>query len=131
MRSPTLCLLPALLVAFAVASCTETRGSGYSDVSGSGQAGPGHTDDQGGVLHYTGKTDPLTNCTPCHGADLQGADGPACLSCHDNDDHTANRDGVKHRSGSSSACTPCHGPSNTGGLAPACSSCHGGGDDDD
>jgi len=85
---------------------------------------PGHTENNGGVWHRPGKEDPLTNCVSCHGADLTGGEGPSCYNCHNNDDHTINRGGHMHKSGSSSTCTTCHGPNNTGGLGPACSECH-------
>jgi len=136
MRVATQSFVPiVLVVAFiGLAACTTPQGSGNDqDVSGTAdvQGAPGHTDNQGGVLHKTGKNDPLANCVGCHGATLQGDLGPACTSCHDNADHTASRDGVRHRSGSSSTCEACHGPDNTGGIGPACTSCHGAGGDDD
>ena len=85
---------------------------------------PGHTDNQSGVWHRPGKEDPLTNCVACHGSDLRGGTGPSCYSCHNANDHSNNRNGVMHRSGTTASCNPCHGPSNTGGLGPACSTCH-------
>lgn len=41
-----------------------------------------HTVDKAGVLHREGLEDPLVNCVECHGADLRGARGPDCHSCH-------------------------------------------------
>ena len=100
--------------------------SASSDVAtGDVQGAPGHTDNQAGVLHAPGKADPLQNCVGCHGAKLKGDAGPSCYSCHDSGDHTVNREGTKHRSGSESSCTACHGPGNKGGLGRACSACHG------
>jgi len=83
-----------------------------------------HTDDQDGTLHAQGKEDPLANCVTCHGVDLGGDSGPTCYGCHDNEDHTSTRDGVRHLRGDSSSCATCHGPDNSGGLGPACSECH-------
>ena len=83
-----------------------------------------HTQNNGGVWHMPGHTNPLANCVSCHGADLTGGDGPSCYSCHNADDHTINRGGTMHRGGGSSTCNTCHGPSNSGGLGPACSECH-------
>jgi DnaJ-class molecular chaperone len=85
---------------------------------------PGHTEDRGGVMHKPGATDPKTNCVACHGADLKGGSGPSCYNCHNSNDHTINRLGTMHRSGTTSSCNTCHGPGNTGGLGPACSTCH-------
>lgn len=88
-------------------------------------SGPaGHTESNGGVMHKPGKADALSNCTGCHGDTLQGGMGPSCYTCHNNNDHTKNKDGFKHMSGSSSTCSACHGPNNSGGLGPACSTCH-------
>jgi mono/diheme cytochrome c family protein len=44
----------------------------------------GHTTVQGGVPHAPGLTDPIPNCSACHGATLQGgaAGQPSCFSCH-------------------------------------------------
>lgn len=101
---------------------TETALDGDSDSS----VPASHTDNQNGVMHNVGKTDPLKNCTGCHGAALKGGSGPSCYTCHNNDDHTSLRGGeqVPHKSGGSSTCNVCHGPSNKGGLGPACSTCH-------
>ena len=49
---------------------------------GGSNAPAGHTVDMDGVMHHTGLEDPMTNCTPCHGASLQGDKGPSCTSCH-------------------------------------------------
>ena len=93
-----------------------------------GDAGGGlpnsHSEDNGGAMHKPGKTDPLTNCVACHGADLTGGVGQSCYNCHNNDDHTIDRFGNMHKSGADSTCNACHGPNNTGGLGPACSQCH-------
>jgi hypothetical protein len=96
---------------------------GSAGTAGSGPAG--HTESMSGVMHQPGKEDPLANCTACHGADLTGgADAPSCYDCHNSQDHTIDRNGVKHRTGQGSSCNACHGPSNGGGLGPACSTCH-------
>lgn len=67
---PRLLALSALVVA--LAAC----GGSVSD------APAGHTVDKDGVMHHTGLEDPMTNCTGCHGASLQGDQGPSCTSCH-------------------------------------------------
>lgn len=41
-----------------------------------------HTVNQHGVMHRSGLTSPMTQCVACHGANLQGDDGPSCTSCH-------------------------------------------------
>lgn len=42
-----------------------------------------HTVNKNGVMHKSGLTDPLTNCTECHGSDLKGGSvGVSCYSCH-------------------------------------------------
>ena len=95
-----------------------------------GTAPAGHTDSQKGVMHHTGKDDPLANCVSCHGAKLKGGTGPSCYTCHNSKDHTVSHGGVMHGPGSTTTCKNCHGPaaagakSSTGGLGPACSQCH-------
>lgn len=93
-----------------------------------GGAPASHTEDNGGVMHLPGKEDPKVNCVACHGANLTGGTGPSCYGCHTTADHTVNRGGHLHRSGSQSTCVPCHGPfsSTTGALAKGCNSagCH-------
>jgi len=44
-----------------------------------------HTVNLGGTLHASGYCQPYTNCTPCHGPQLQGGRNgePSCNSCHD------------------------------------------------
>ncbi len=83
----------------------------------------GHTENLDGTWHKPGKEDPLSNCTACHGANLDGGVG-SCYACHNSSDHNKNRSGVKHQDGSSSSCSTCHGPNNGGGLGPACNECH-------
>ncbi len=41
-----------------------------------------HTLDRHGVLHRPGLKDPTANCVACHGASLQGDEGPSCTKCH-------------------------------------------------
>ena len=89
-----------------------------------GSGGTSHDQDQNGVLHASGKEDPLKNCASCHGSDLKGGSGPSCLQCHSSADHNLAHGGVLHRAGNDSSCTTCHGPNNTGGLGPACTQCH-------
>lgn len=59
--------------------------AGCSDSSTAPSDAPeGHTVVKSGVAHAPGLTNPVTNCTQCHGADLRGgAEGqPSCFSCH-------------------------------------------------
>ena len=95
----------------------------FAACSDDDEAPSSHTVDLGGVMHHDGYTDPLANCTGCHGATLHGGSGPSCYSCHNTSDHTVNRSGVMHNQNVD--CDQCHGPDNDGGLGPACSSCHG------
>lgn len=42
-----------------------------------------HTISQEGVLHKNGLSDPLKNCTSCHGTDLKGGSARvSCYECH-------------------------------------------------
>jgi hypothetical protein len=97
-------------------------GSLLATACGGGSAA--HDQDVQGVMHASGKEDPLRSCTRCHGSDLRGGDGPSCYGCHSSADHDVSRGGVMHRSGVMTDCTPCHGPDNSGGLGPACTTCH-------
>lgn len=106
------------------AGAGEGGAAGAAGAAGNGP--PNHTESVGGVMHMTGKSDPLKNCVSCHGPALKGLAGPSCYDCHDNKDHTKNKEGVPHKAGGSSSCSSCHGPQNKGGLGPACSKCHGG-----
>jgi hypothetical protein len=43
-----------------------------------------HSIDFNGVWHMPGYEDPGTNCTPCHGDNLEGgSSGVGCYECHD------------------------------------------------
>jgi cytochrome c553 len=42
-----------------------------------------HTVSQDGAMHKSGFDQPLSNCTNCHGADLQGGNVEvSCFECH-------------------------------------------------
>ena len=42
-----------------------------------------HTLSKNGARHKPGLTDPLKNCSSCHGANLQGGNvGVSCYECH-------------------------------------------------
>jgi cytochrome c553 len=42
-----------------------------------------HTINRGGVRHKSGYTDPVNNCTACHGDDLRGGSAAvSCFKCH-------------------------------------------------
>ena len=70
-----------------------------------------------GDHHEAGRQDPQTNCIECH------QNLTTCQDCHDNDDHTVERDGVFHMA-DDECCSWCHGPNKSGGLGPACTTCH-------
>jgi hypothetical protein len=62
---------------------TAGGGSGTSGGSSGGGVPVNHTNSEEGVLHAPGNNYPYANgCTSCHGANLQGAIGPSCYSCH-------------------------------------------------
>jgi hypothetical protein len=71
-------LLAVLLLGGLVGAC------GDDDGNETGPAPEGHTVSRDGVLHMPGLTDPVANCTGCHGADLRGGtEGqPSCYRCH-------------------------------------------------
>jgi len=69
-------LIFALAIVFALYAC----GGGDDDGD---EAEALHTDVVVGVSHAVDKDTPFTSgCTSCHGASLQGDDGPSCTSCH-------------------------------------------------
>jgi len=131
MRTQTWILISlATSLALLGASCGDgvIGGGGGSGAYGAvGDAPSEHTKLLSGFWHRPGNEDPLANCTACHGEELEGGAGPSCYTCHDASGHNTKREGVYHRSGSSTSCNICHGPDNKGGLGPACSTCHGGG----
>ncbi len=44
---------------------------------------PDHTISKDGVMHRNGLSDPLQNCTDCHGNDLTGGTSQvSCFECH-------------------------------------------------
>ncbi|MEJ2504185.1 MAG: hypothetical protein P8177_12885 [Gemmatimonadota bacterium] len=76
---PRLRVLPLLLVLALVgtASCDD-------DPTLPADAPAGHTVNKDGVAHAPGLSDPLMQCTDCHGQDLEGGSQgqPSCFSCH-------------------------------------------------
>jgi hypothetical protein len=71
-KAPILLLMLLLLIA-----CEESENeSKYNPPAD-------HTISQDGAMHKSGLNQPLTNCTTCHGADLQGGtSGVSCYECH-------------------------------------------------
>lgn len=56
--------------------CEETNDSKYSPPAD-------HALSKDGYMHKSGLNQPLTNCTNCHGSDLQGGTtGVSCFECH-------------------------------------------------
>jgi predicted CXXCH cytochrome family protein len=85
-------------------SCHGKRWSGENDPDGHGEVMGGF------AQHMSGLEDPYTNCTECHGADLEGAGtAPSCFSCHGGtwgDHDFSGRPWL----GSNNHCHVCHGP---------------------
>lgn len=76
-------MLMALSGAVLLAGCGGVDTSGTSSSSTTaGVTVTGHTVSEHGVMHRPGLTNPQVNCVECHGASLQGGDGPSCTSCH-------------------------------------------------
>ncbi|MHC4401231.1 MAG: hypothetical protein ACYTG0_16280, partial [Planctomycetota bacterium] len=101
---------------------------------------PDHTEEKGGfALHKPGFGTPLTSeCTQCHGPNLDDGFAPSCFTCHDRiwagqgppADHTEVKGGsADHKPGFgdpfANGCTQCHGPNLDDGFAPSCFTCHG------
>jgi hypothetical protein len=54
-----------------------------SSTSPDSNAPADHIVNKNGVFHKSGLTDPLNNCTACHGSDLRGGTaGVSCFQCH-------------------------------------------------
>lgn len=115
MKKMVLCTAVLTLLAGAIFSGCE---------NGNGDSPGSHLAVLGGVSHLDGYTDPLTNCSECHGAALKGGSGPNCYVCHNDGDHNRVRNQRRHRVGDEGSCASCHGPDNAGGLGPACGTCH-------
>ncbi|MFH1268589.1 MAG: cytochrome c3 family protein, partial [Planctomycetota bacterium] len=96
-----------------------------------------HTELKGGVAwHKPGYNEPDTNCTQCHGPNLDDGFAPSCFSCHGPgggppSSHDQNLNGTMHKPGyetpfdSEIGCTPCHGPNLNDGAQSSCFKCHG------
>ena len=112
-------------IIFCMAVFTLLGGAFFSGCeSGSGDSPGSHMAVLGGISHLDGYTDPLANCTECHGAALRGGSGPNCYGCHNSEDHNRVRNHRRHRVGDEGDCVTCHGPDSAGGLGPACGTCH-------
>ncbi len=46
-----------------------------------------HTKDRKGIRHKPGAKQAVANCSPCHGQDLNGGQGPSCYTCHGREWH--------------------------------------------
>jgi hypothetical protein len=116
-------------------SCTQCHGTVWTSPDCGTNS---HTVSLGGVFHKPNFCSPYQNCAACHGVDLHGGPigAPSCLSCHNQNNwkncgtiqHTINRDGHLHASGSpTTVCVNCHGSKLRGGYnhEPSCYSCHG------
>ena len=90
-----------------------------------------------GRMHAMNNRSPLSDCSPCHGADLHGGPNhePSCYQCHGEvwngsaAGHTSVLGGVGHRPEYClpyQNCTSCHGANLRGGTSgqPSCLSCH-------
>jgi hypothetical protein len=98
-----------------------------------------HTINLGGYQHANGYCQALNNCTPCHGAKLEGeGTTPACTECHTvlwnnvncgTGSHSVALGGKLHRPDYCAPyqnCTSCHGQDLRGGAngEPSCLKCH-------
>lgn len=74
------------MVAVVAVALVAVWGSGYGGTTGStdrtASTATDHTVNKHGVMHKTGLTSPMTNCVSCHGANLEGDEGPSCTKCH-------------------------------------------------
>lgn len=81
-------------------------------------------------MHFdgSGRETPWSNCTLCHGADLQGGVGPACTECHQDFSDPDPPPTGHHFPGRddpiTNNCTACHGADLMGDIGPSCYSCH-------
>lgn len=69
-------------------SCFQCHGENWDPIDADTPRGDAdHTVDNGGFLHHSGIASPTTNCTACHGANLQGdlqkTGNPSCFLCHE------------------------------------------------
>jgi hypothetical protein len=80
-KSRTLAAVAAVLLFAAawLAGCSDD-GNPVAPVPGGETAT--HSVSLGGRSHAPGYCEPLTNCTDCHGGDLNGGSGPSCFNCH-------------------------------------------------
>ena len=82
-------------------------------------------------MHFdgSGRETPWTDCTLCHGSDLMGSAGPACVQCHESFSEPDPPPSGHHFPGRddpyANNCTMCHGSDLTGGAGPSCYECHG------
>jgi predicted CXXCH cytochrome family protein len=124
--------------------CTQCHGPNLDDgfapscFSCHGPGGEGlpsdHTELKGGFAHKPGYEDPYTNCTRCHGPNLDDGYATSCFACHGSNggpptDHTELLGGFAlHKPGFAepvdSGCNTCHGMDLRGGLGPSCYQCH-------
>ena len=81
-------------------------------------------------MHFdgSGREDPWSNCTMCHGSDLLGSIGSSCMDCHSaftspdppaTGHHFPGRDDPVGNN-----CGMCHGSELTGDIGPSCFDCH-------
>ncbi|MDA9951706.1 hypothetical protein N9D31_03920 [Oligoflexaceae bacterium] len=68
-------------------SCFQCHGENWLDIDPNTPRGDAnHTVNNAGYFHHSGISDPIANCTQCHGNELQGATtrsgNPSCFLCH-------------------------------------------------
>lgn len=91
MKKLALILISMSIAVFFALSCGEEV-----DVDGNGENGGSsitcptdnvnslHSVNNGDSCHAEGNEDPKTNCSGCHGSNLEGqGNAPSCTSCHD------------------------------------------------
>lgn len=69
-------LIIVLVIFVSIIACSSSTDSDYDPPAD-------HTVNKDGIKHKSGLTNPMENCTDCHGSDLRGTNSaPSCYECH-------------------------------------------------